>query len=1808
MRFFFIIITTIGILLFIAINANAQFIPKISGICIRNDDNQSKNEFQQYASVFDAHGLKFCFALNLAQLNPYDNSYINTIDTLISHGHEMMDHTPNHHTQYFTVRNLSDTSIYSSNPGVDHINQTKICLKIDSIHTNSYNDEGFVIINGNRVISTLPGEFKNFTIGNPVQCIFIPALNKLCSYYNISNINVNDPDTIYLKTFWEETLTNTFNGITTYKKLSLFDVFINKNSISLLLNQTKKYCNELGFTLPKTWIQPGGYFPRFTKNEIHEAGEQLGYKAAATYLNVSLKFFNEFDPLKNQRYSLQGDDFSCETQTFKSIKTTIADGIARNKVLIETNHFGHYDPLLGNWNAFLQRTDSLLSWCNQKNILVKTYKDWAPILYDSIPNPYQNIFPSLTSDLDEDGFPDGYNKTYIGNINSSGGVQTSSGFYLNRTLWGHLCVIFDLGGIEKGKNILEFYTKGNPNDSINLKITYRQSNINDLFFIKANTTTWKKQKIEFNCPDSISTIHLDFLANITFPNVKLSGMTLRKKSILTVLPDTTISTDLNLKFWPINLKNIVKDPFFDKDSLRFSIIKVTKLIATIDSLKNLIVHKPTPLWQGNDTIWVKVQNPDESTDTIRFFYKSTQKNICKGDSLYIISDFYSTPSQIVINSIPFDSSLTYTSSGLFQIAPKTNTRYILKWSMPSGLIQKDSIQINIYTVQLPVLSLNGNNPFCSGDSVKLVSSPNLHKTNLFRNDTLISINESLINFSTTKSGDYYITQIDQNTCKNKSSITTLTHFPEIILNINKDTIIYSNIDTIVLLSQISNSISADWSTFGDGILTVLPNQKLRYCPGIYDHLNGHTTLYVTARGQGNCSTVKDSIVIFYCPQQKKPNMPIGPDTLCVNNFSTYIITGFTNSVSFHWNIFPSNAGSMNGNDSIAIVNWNSNFTGIAQIIVNGIDFMGGNISFIPLTVRVYPTTIAGSISGGGNICLGNSTGLLKLNGFSGNILKWQKKYNNGIWIDIANTSTLYSEIPTSLGICEYRAQVQTGVCNPVFSVSAIVNIEDFPLNPGLISGNSIVWQGQNAVLFSVSGISNAVSYIWTLPNGANGNSLTNNITINFDTTANSGNISVKASNTCGNSQASIFPITVNPLVNNPSTQTTSSLKLTVNSNLNTYTDEMYILFTSNAIANQGVVKWFSIIPEAPSIYSVKNNTYFTINNLPSVFDNLIVPINFSAGVNGIYSITASELSSFTSPVYIYLKDLKTNYIQLLNQNSIYNFSCVITDSPFRFELIFSLNAIRWFGNISNDWSNSANWVNNSLPNSTDNIVINNWAARQPNITSNSGVPTICKNLTINTGASLTINAGKALTVNENLINNAGVTGLVLKSDNTGTASLIHNSSGINASVECYISHTNTDEFHTLTSSVSNQSISPVYNEINGFFAWDETKGIWIDFADSSNFSTANNNTTYFIPGKAYAVSYPNIVVKSFSGILNQGNINIPLTSTTGTYKGWNLIGNPFPSPINWNATNGWNRNCLENANGTEKAIWIWNASSGNYGTYISNTSNSIGTNGVTNIIGVSQGFWVKAATNGVLSLNNNVREHSHQQLLKSSNNLINSLRLKVITNENNFSDEIIVSFGFNDDFGGAEKMLSLNQYAPTLYSIKQNKKWSINQLSEINENTLIPIGFKAGVNGNYSIIANDLNSFNPDIFVYIKDISLNTITELNNNSNYSFSATTNDNENRFQLFFTLTPLKVSKNEILNTNIYSYGNLLFINSNESIQRIEIYNTLGEKIMTLSDINRSNTINMNGKSAGYYIVRVLTTTNVYSEKIFVNPKNL
>ena len=145
-----------------------------------------------------------------------------------------------------------------------------------------------------------------------------------------------------------------------------------------------------------------------------------------------------------------------------------------------------------------------------------------------------------------------------------------------------------------------------------------------------------------------------------------------------------------------------------------------------------------------------------------------------------------------------------------------------------------------------------------------------------------------------------------------------------------------------------------------------------------------------------------------------------------------------------------------------------------------------------------------------------------------------------------------------------------------------------------------------------------------------------------------------------------------------------------------------------------------------------------------------------------------------------------------------------------------------------------------------------------------------------------------------------------------------------------------------------------------FISGNEATSCWIYKLNTS--SAVNWNTIHteanFKSGRGYLYSVQALnPTKQFVGSLNNGNqsIHITKTSVIDTLSGFNLVGNPYPSSVDWQSLSGWNRSCLSKSNGGYD-MWIWNSEANNYGVLNSLDESGAGTNGITRYISSHAGF------------------------------------------------------------------------------------------------------------------------------------------------------------------------------------------------------------------------------------------------------------
>ncbi|NCA84757.1 MAG: T9SS type A sorting domain-containing protein [Clostridia bacterium] len=538
----------------------------------------------------------------------------------------------------------------------------------------------------------------------------------------------------------------------------------------------------------------------------------------------------------------------------------------------------------------------------------------------------------------------------------------------------------------------------------------------------------------------------------------------------------------------------------------------------------------------------------------------------------------------------------------------------------------------------------------------------------------------------------------------------------------------------------------------------------------------------------------------------------------------------------------------------------------------------------------------------------------------------------------------------------------------------------------------------------------------------------------------------------------------------------------------------------------------------------------------------------------------------------------------------------------------------WTGQVDSDWTKSGNW-SCDVPISSSNVTIG-VTPNDPVIATDVEV----NSLIIESGASLTLAPTATLEVTSTLTNNAGAASLLLESDATSTASLLHNTNDVQATIQRYMpalaANSTVPVYHLVSVPLTQAS-----NPLSGLFMWsylfrfDAATQAWVALGTPTNFplEVDQGYMTYKYPGSA---KWDTDTIYSFAGWMNNGAFSCNV-SYPGVPNNHNLVPNPYPSAIDWNAS-GWTKNNIDHA------IWIWNPDKskapepgyGQYASFIGGATVNWKPDVVNAdpIIPVGQAFFVRTNNtvfpdnDPVLSMNNDVRVHGNQEFFKNTEEIVDLLRIKAETV--NSSDEIIVRFQdeATNNYDGhfdASKFYG-GTYAPQLFSVSDDaEELAINALPYVVEIMEIPVGFSMQENGLVNLAFSSIGSFDPSVTIFLEDVLTGNVIDLRLNPEYNFFHNTDNDPGRFKLIFNeTTPVLESVSD--NFFCYYADDHVYIQLSDSQSggaNLFIYNVNGQ--LEFSQIVQSgrSVVNVHDLDAGTHVVRLITDTRAYARKVLV-----
>lgn len=463
----------------------------------------------------------------------------------------------------------------------------------------------------------------------------------------------------------------------------------------------------------------------------------------------------------------------------------------------------------------------------------------------------------------------------------------------------------------------------------------------------------------------------------------------------------------------------------------------------------------------------------------------------------------------------------------------------------------------------------------------------------------------------------------------------------------------------------------------------------------------------------------------------------------------------------------------------------------------------------------------------------------------------------------------------------------------------------------------------------------------------------------------------------------------------------------------------------------------------------------------------------------------------------------------------------------------------WVGNTDSDWNTASNWNLGTLPSSSDAVYI---SQSQNNTLVSSSAD--CSNLTIYSGAALTIAAGASIIPTGTITNN-------------GTFNMQHSMSD--------------GEWHFVSSPVEGATANIFYGDYLQYYDETLAENNYVDIEDENmalsacrGFSWRNFNKGGF----------------TFTGDPHHGNQSIATTANNAW--GWNLVGNPYPSSLDWDM--------LDDTYGT---VYLWTGTATEFATY----NDGATTNGGTRYIAPMQGFLISTSAPGTFSVSNSHRTHDGANgYVKSENLLSQYLKLKI--EDGTVSDEVFIQFGESHlegyDMKDGFKIPTGNPDHINIYTKSTDGNLSIDRRPECES---IQLGIKSEQAKTLKISKVESSDL---INIQLEDTKLKTFHNLSQGA-YQFDWNISDIEERFILHLKAT--NTNDMEAHETQIYAANGQVYVRMNEKdkFKEITIYDLAGrivhKDILAKQDLQSFDIQSLRGT----YLVQLIGKENSKVKKI-------
>jgi hypothetical protein len=372
-------------------------------------------------------------------------------------------------------------------------------------------------------------------------------------------------------------------------------------------------------------------------------------------------------------------------------------------------------------------------------------------------------------------------------------------------------------------------------------------------------------------------------------------------------------------------------------------------------------------------------------------------------------------------------------------------------------------------------------------------------------------------------------------------------------------------------------------------------------------------------------------------------------------------------------------------------------------------------------------------------------------------------------------------------------------------------------------------------------------------------------------------------------------------------------------------------------------------------------------------------------------------------------------------------------------------------------------------------------------------------------------------------------------------------------------------------------------------------------------------------GKGFTVNLAPATL-SLTGTLRTGNYAVTMTRGTTANSGWQLLGNPYPAPLNWDN--------LARPAGLDNALYVYQSSGQYAGSYIGYV-NGFGPAG-SNLVASGQAFFGRVGSGApTLTFTNAARETTYSSPIQYRGTAETRPILELALQAPAAGSAADVLYVYQeagataafDSYYDALKVLLNGGQQPTLYQQAGPESLSIQGLPVGLQPQALPLGVNAPAAGPFVFTPQRLDNFPATATLYLEDRLSGTWHNLRTGA-YTATLAQGLSTARFILHLNPAqgPLATQANTQLFAELQVFPNPATHQATVQVQasgqsaalakpHLDVLNSVGQRMYTAANPATTTgslrfTVPTEGLAPGVYTVRLTTATGVLTRKLVLN----